>query len=156
MKNPNQLIPSMQWGWDVKQPDTIDRILEGIADGKRLKNLCHINNWPYMAVYNWIKEDPALQQKFAGALEACGLDLAQEGMEIVDEAKNAEFAHHVTAAKIRADYRFRMASRINRNQFGETPAVNINAAAGSLISILSSLPPIRAPEEIDVTPDGEE
>jgi len=62
--------------------------------------------------------------------------------------------HHVSAAKVRIDTRMKLASRWNRQRYGDSPTVQINAQSGSLIAILAALPPVGAPEEIDVTQDA--
>ena len=147
------LWKSERWRQDIQDPLTAEQILDRTATGERLRTICKSKGWPYRIVYEWIKNDPDMQQRFVTALEACGLDWAQEGMEILDESATAEQPHHVTAANNRAKYRAQLAGKLDRQRFGEIPAFQINAQSGSIISILAALPPVKAPEEIDVTPE---
>lgn len=144
---------SLRWADDLeaKAQEVEDEIINRTADGDKLKSICKDRGWPFSIVWDWINDDARIAARFNAALSACGLNWAQEAIEIVDAVEFATEPHHVTAAKIRSDLRARMAGRLDRQRFGETPNLQINAQAGSLVSILSALPPVRAPEEIDVT-----
>ena len=144
------LWPSARWKTDQDDPLTIEVIVQRTADGERLKSICKSRGWPYHEVYDWIKDDEDKKRRFTNALEACGLDWAQETVELADEA-DPEIG--VQKAKLQIDTRFKMAKGLDRQRFGDVPALQINAQSGSIIAILASLPPVRAPEEIDVTPE---
>ena len=141
--------PSARWEAALKDPLTKDIIISRVADGETLKGVCKSRQWPYSMVAQWIVENPEIAQAYEGALALWGDALAQETIEIADNADPDMIQH----AKLRVDTRTKLASRLNRNRYGETPQVQINAQSGSLIAILSALPPLRAPEEIDVTPE---
>ncbi len=94
------LWPSARWQIDMVDPAKIDMILDRTAAGERLRKICKDCGWPYRTVYEWIKDDTEMQKRFVTALEACGLDWAQEGIEILDDSATAEQPHHVTAANV--------------------------------------------------------
>ena len=144
------LWPTARWKEDQDDPITIEVIIHRTADGERLKSICKSRGWPYTAVYEWIKDDEDRKRRFSNALEACGLDWAQETVELADDA-DPEMG--IPKAKLQIDTRLKMAKGLDRQRFGDVPALQINAQSGSIISILASLPPVRAPEEIDVTPE---
>lgn len=128
--------------------DALEVIVHGVASGKTLKAICKEKGWPKSIVSKWIAEDQERKAQYDSALSLWADELAQDTVEIADDDK-AE----VGRSKLRVDTRMRLASRWDRARYGENPNVNITAQAGSLISILSSLPPVKAPEEIEVKDD---
>ncbi len=146
----------MNWQRDENDYTAQEYIIERIAEGDTLRQICKQKQWPYSAVARKIASEPEFNTSYEAALAIHADDIAQDTLEISDETKEATDGTQVSSAKLRVDTRLKLASRWNRQRYGEIPSVNINAQAGSLISILSSLPPLTAPEEheeeIDITP----
>lgn len=145
--------------WDKAQKDlnTLDNITRRIANGDTLREICDSSKWPYDGVCKWIAETKGGARAYSEALSMWADTLAQETIGIADGIKNETVQAKVSAAKVRIDTRLKIASRLNRDRYGEAPTVTVNAQSGSLVSILSALPPPGAPEEeprpaIDVTP----
>ena len=149
------LTLSEQWAIDVADPLTMDVITQRLSDGESLKEICRSRGWPKSFVWKWINNDPELKNAYDGALQAWADQMAQEAIQISDDADPETGVPH---AKLRVDTRLKIAAKWDRQRYGETPNVQINAQSGSLVAILSSLPALRAPEEdaplsaIDVTP----
>ena len=82
--------------------------------------------------------------------------MAQESLGIADDSKSATDGTQVSSAKLRVDTRMKLASRWHRARYGDQPNVQITAQTGSLISILSGLPPVAAPQEKVIEQEPEE
>ena len=108
----------------------------------------------FRSVWKWINDDPALLNAYNAALQSWADELAQDTIQIADGASPED----VALARLQIDTRLKVAAKWDRQRYGEAPQVNITAQSGSLVSILSALPALRAPEEeaqavtIDVTP----
>ncbi len=139
------LWPSARWEVAVCDPETQNTIMEAVAEGTPLRAICKANKWPYSYVARWIAENPEVNACYEAALAIWGDSLAQETPGIADDAEPSTVAH----AKLRVDTRLKLASRWNRQRYGETPQIQINAASGSLVAILSALPPLPPAEPID-------
>lgn len=155
-KNADGLWPSARWQEARDDPLTPDVIVQRVANGETLKEICVSRGWPYSLVAQWVVETAGMAGMYEQALALAGDALAAETVAISDDAAGCVNPHDVTAAKLRIDTRLKLASRWNRARYGETPNVQINASSGSLISILAALPPMLGTEpernEIDVTP----
>jgi hypothetical protein len=145
------------WQWEIDKGsyETVDYIIEHIAEGESLRKICKDKGWRKSFVARWIAENPEINAQYEAALGLWADSLAQETIEISDDTQTATDGTQVSSATLRVNTRLKLASRWNRQRYGETPSLQINAQAGSLISILQSLPPVLAPEEHieqDVTP----
>jgi len=137
----------LQWERDKGSDETLEFICERIAEGEKMRSICKRKGWPYSYVAKWIAVTPEATAAYQAALELWADDLAQHTLDIADESKDAKDGVGVSSAKLRVDTRMKLASRWHKARYGETPGVVLNAQSGSLIAILSSLPPLTAPEE---------
>ena len=141
--------------WKRDEHGAMELICRRISDGMSLRRICRARGWPKSIVSKWIAEDQGRRERYDAALSEWADDIAQETLAISDEVKDETEPQKITAAKLRIDTRLRLAGRWDRRRYGENYGnVQINAQAGSLVSILSSLPPLGAPEEIELNPDA--
>ncbi len=96
-----------------------EKILSRYADGETLSKICNCKNMPRRnTVYRWRQSYPEFGEAYLLA-EAEHTDaLIDEAGEIVDREVNPQLA------KVRADHRKWLASRLNRSKYGDKLEVN--------------------------------
>jgi hypothetical protein len=109
--------------------DFIPRILEWIADGKTLREFCRQEGNPsYGTVYDWMEEDKDFASRFARARESGEDQIAQECLEIADNAKNDWMEtkygpqlnqEHVQRSKLRVETRLKLLAKWNPKKYGD-------------------------------------
>lgn len=127
-----------------------------VADGETVQEFCASKSIAYSLVAKHIAQTPLLKSQYDTALQLRGDALAQETIEIVDDA-NAET---VSVAKLRAETRFRMAGKLDRERYGERerPAVSVNISLGDVTREIRELESrlgigLAAPLTIEQLPD---
>lgn len=98
------------------------------------KEICEAMGLPYSATMRHIKGTPPLFAEYRSALETWVEALAHETVTIADGVQGTDEAAQVAAAKLRCDTRFRLASKLYREMFGEDvkPALNVNISLGDV------------------------
>ena len=132
----------------VADPNTMSVIVQRITDAdepETLKDIARSWKVPLGKLAEWLTEDRDRAEQYANALRIAAEQHALETIAIVDAATPDD----VAVAKLRADTRFKLASKLARDKFGEMNEVRVSGAV-SLISVLSSLPRGNV---IDVTPE---
>lgn len=70
-------------------PELADEICERIASGETLRAICRDDHMPtYRSVYRWRESDQEFSTRFALAREVGGDVIAEETIEIADDASN--------------------------------------------------------------------
>lgn len=103
----------------VRDPQTPLVIVQRLMGGESLKDLSRAWRVPYGRLLGWVAANGELSEQCKRARELAGIELRLEGLEIVDEADGAETSEVVAAAKLRAEYRERLARDLNRPLFGK-------------------------------------
>lgn len=108
--------------------------MQRVSEGETPKDVCEAMGLPYSATMRHVKATPALHAEYRSALETWVESLAHETVEIADGIEGTEEASHVAAAKLRCDTRFRLASKLYREMFGEDvkPNVAVNISLGDV------------------------
>jgi len=92
-------------------PELGDAICAGIASAKSLDSICKEEGMPgSRTVYTWRRENDEFQQNYARAREDQGDKLAEDVLEICDQAE----PETVQVDKLRVDTRKWLASKFNR------------------------------------------
>ncbi len=98
-----------------------EEILSRYADGETLSDICKDKNMPKRnTVYRWRSDYPDFGEAYTLALEQHVDALVDEAGQIVDTELNPQLA------KVRADHRRWLASRLNRNKYGDKIEINQN------------------------------
>lgn len=122
-----------------RTPEIVDEILERIGKGEPLRQItrdAHLPSWH--AFYDWMDGDPELASRFARARERGEEAIAQECMEIADNATNDWMAsqtgdgaelykvngEHVQRSKLRIWTRMELLKKWNPRKWGEKVDVN--------------------------------
>ncbi len=96
-----------------------EEILSRYADGETLSKICKDDDMPKRnTVYRWRLSYPDFGKAYLDALEQHIDALVDEAGQIVDTELNPQ------RAKVRADHRRWLASRLNRNKYGDKIELN--------------------------------
>lgn len=128
-----------------------------VADGETVQEFCASKSIAYSVVAKHIAQTPLLKAQYDTALQLRGDALAQETIEIVDGAT----PETVSVAKLKAETRFRMAGKLDRERYGERdrPAVSVNISLGDVSREIRELESrlgigLQAPITIEQLPDS--
>jgi hypothetical protein len=119
--------------WKLCEADQVV-FMQRVAEGETPKAICEAMGLPRSYVLGYVKSTPVLCAQYRAALETWVESLAHETVKIADDVEGAEEASEVAAAKLRCDTRFRLASKLYREMFGEDvkPTVSVNISLGDV------------------------
>jgi hypothetical protein len=120
-------------------------VVQRIAEGETLVEICRSLELPYSLVAQWIVEDAERVRQYDGALALWADAEAQRCIAVADGATPED----VAVAKLRISTRLSLAGKWDRRRYGEHTKVEHSGTVTSLIQVLASLP---GPHERDVTP----
>jgi hypothetical protein len=110
-----------RWERDRGDPATVSVIVQRVADGERLKQICRSRGWPYSLVAQWVAETDSVAKAYEQALRLAADELAQETVAIADGAD----PETVGVAKLRVDARQKLAGKLYRERYGEQVQHNV-------------------------------
>lgn len=112
-----------------------DRIVEWISEGKTLREFCRQPGTPnFSTVYDWMKKDSEFAQRFACARESGEDQIAQECLDIADDASNDWMqrldkdgtpigwqlnGEHVQRSRLRIETRLKLLAKWNPKKYGD-------------------------------------
>ena len=109
--------------------ETAARMCEQLANGIPLREICRQDGMPpWQTVYSWMERDASLVQAIARAREIGYDALAEECLNIADDASNdyVETEHgprlnaeHVQRSKLRIETRLKLLAKWNPKKYGE-------------------------------------
>lgn len=153
----------------LRTPAMIDEICSGLREGITLRQICSRKHLPNrQTILNWRDSDPELARQLADA-RARGCDaLAEECIEIADNASNDYLeretsegrldktlnAEHVQRSRLRIDTRLKIAAVWNRAEYGEKRDVNVSGSLTLEALVLSAIglaEPAKS-EPLNITP----
>lgn len=146
-----------RWERDSVDPATVSIIVQRVAEGERLKQICRSRGWPYALVAQWVCGDEEVSKRYEQALRLAADEMAQETVAIADDADPEMVAH----AKHRTDVRLKLAGKLYRDRYGEqvTVAHTLDPFSEMLRAVsnrrLAKMRELQAPvagTEKDVTP----
>ena len=105
----------------VVEPDLGDAVLNAIAAGEQLVNICKATGLGKAALLKWLEETPERSEAFARARASAAHALATEAIEIADEA-DEENPVSIQKAKLRTQVRQWTAERWNKRDYGAAKA----------------------------------
>jgi hypothetical protein len=136
------------------------RILEGLRDGRVMRELCGIGDMPdRVTIYAWMAADPAFKADVARAREEGADALVENALAIADEV--APVSGDVAKARLRADMRMKIAAAYQPGTYGNRSTVQINSAPpplsvsltpAQLVQLAQAVAPVLDGEAVDVTP----
>lgn len=130
---PKELVPQ----------DKANEIVEWISNGKPLREFCRIEGNPaFRTVYDWLEKDEAFSARFARARESGEDVIAQECLEIADDARNDWMetkqgkvldSEHVQRSRLRIDTRLKLLSKWNPKKYGDKVQSEVSGPNGAPI-----------------------
>jgi hypothetical protein len=133
-----------------------------LAEGETPKEICKQQRLPYSMFMDYVKANPELKARYASALETWVESLAHETVAIADGVAGETEGASVSAAKLRVETRFKLASKLYREMFGEDmkPAVAVNISLGDVAREIRELEErlgigMKVSEALPVVVEGE-
>lgn len=136
-----------------KTPQIVDEIMESIADGVPLREICRRDGMPnWRTVYDWLEADEELAARFARAREI-GFDaIAEETLEIADDGTNDWVerkrqdgsvdtvldGEHVQRSKLRIETRLKLLAKWSPKKYGDKQQVEVGNKDGEALEIKST------------------
>jgi len=99
-------------------PEQADSICAWIAQGRSAKSWCRHTGKDMLTVYRWMREHGDFRTRYARAHEDRADSLADELVDIADEAAQGTM-EEIAAAKLRIDTRKWIASKLRPGRWGE-------------------------------------
>ena len=124
-----------RWERDREAPETAQVVLQRVAEGEPLKDVCKSRGWPYALVAQWLHGDEELLARYDAALQMWVDGLAMETIPISDNADPAEVAK--AAEKVKA--RQWAAEKLYRAKYGQTLKVERSPASAAVDGALLGL-----------------
>ena len=112
----SKLVAFEQWRSGLGEQSAF---MQRVAEGEPPREICAKQGLPYSMLMRHVKATPGLYAEYKAALETWVEALAHETVALADGVKGAEEAATVAAAKLAVDTRFRLASKLYREMFGE-------------------------------------
>ena len=117
----------------IRTPELEAEILRRIAEGESLRKVCRDEGMPNReSVRTWLDADPEFAGRYARAVSERTDVLAEECLEIADDAKSGDAAA-VAAARLRVDTRKWFASKLAPRKYGDRSAVELSGPEGGPI-----------------------
>lgn len=127
---------------DEKGEDAVQlAVIADTIEGMSPKQIAEKLGVRYSLLWTWLNEDEERFTAYQAALKGYADDLAHETRSIADNP-----SENSAADKLRIETRLKLASRWDRQRYGEQTNVQVGGSV-SLISLLASLP--RGNEPID-------
>lgn len=139
----------------LRTQELADLLIEGVSEGIPLRELCRRHGIGKSMVYQWRKDDPDFDGRFARAREE-GFDaIAEEALEIADdgtndwEKRNRDDGttedvlnhEHVQRSKLRIETRLKLLAKWDPKRYGDL--VKLGNADGSNIDAAAALQAAR-------------
>lgn len=137
-----------------RNPEVIERIVDGLSVGTPLRELCRQEGMPnWRTVYAWIAADAELAAQIAQARDL-GFDaIAEEALAIADDASNDYMtrrtktgaeekvldAEHVQRSKLRIETRLKLLAKWSPRKYGEKVGLEHSGPDGAPIEISSTV-----------------
>lgn len=120
-------------GETLRTPALVDAIVDGISHGITLRELCRTHGIGKTTVYSWINGDPELAGRIARARELGFDEIAEETLEIADDARNDWVkrqrqdgsvdevidTEHVQRSKLRIETRLKLLAKWDPKRYGD-------------------------------------
>jgi hypothetical protein len=108
--------------------DDKDLLLEYIAAGMSNRKACHEMRIETSTFYLALHREPEFMERYHAAKASAVEALVDDGEDAAERAELAESGAKVAGLKVRADYKFRMASRLAPQRWGEKASVHVTGA----------------------------
>ena len=108
--------PAMRFEAVVAEPGAMQEVVRLLTEGTTLRGVARLWKIPYGRLAAWICEDVERTASYEQALRIWVDSLAQETIDLADNAEETKVA--IAKARIQIDTRIRLAERLNRERYG--------------------------------------
>lgn len=117
-----------------KTPEVIEAIIEGVADGVPLREVCRREGMPnWRTVYDWLEADEDFSARFARAREL-GFDaIAEDILHNVDNVK--PIGEHIQRSKLQVETRLKLLAKWNPKKYGDRQTHEIGNKDGEAFKV---------------------
>src|SRR3954462_8484310 len=123
-----------------------DYIFDRLADGEMLYQIAEGFRVGRAALYRWILADPSREARYKQCPEFSASTFAEQAVTIAHDESRATEEQAVQRDKLRIDTRRWIASRWDRNGYGEQRGAAVNISLGTLhIDALRAAAPLPEP-----------
>jgi hypothetical protein len=142
----------MATGRPSKHTPEVERaILDGLAEGKALRDVCQsIPNGPSaVTVRAWVAADPEFQAAYARSRAAGAAVHAEAVVSIADGVTDGTM-EQINAARLRIDARKWYAAKVAPREYGDRSALEVSGPDGGAVRVESLVDLVR----LAAKPDG--
>lgn len=117
--------------------EIVDEIMNGIADGTPLREICRREGMPnWRTVYDWLEADEEMAARFARAREI-GFDaIAEDILSNVDNVK--AISEHIQRSKLQVETRLKLLAKWNPKKYGDKQQVEVGNKDGETLKVEST------------------
>jgi hypothetical protein len=121
----------------VKDPANVEgffRLMEGTDGGEalRFRDACMAQKVPYTLMHAHMNATPELRARYDAVLSALADQAMHESVVIADEVEGEENAAVVSAAKLRAEIRHKVAAKWDQERYGEKSGPDSGARSAAV------------------------
>jgi hypothetical protein len=137
-----------------RTPEIIEEIIDGVANGVPLREVCRRDGMPnWRTVYDWLEADEEFAARFARAREV-GFDaIAEETLDIADDGTNdwverkrqdgsieeVVNSEHIQRSKLRIETRLKLLAKWNPKKYGDKQTVDVGNKEGETLRVDSNV-----------------
>lgn len=137
-----------------RTPEIIEEIIDGVANGVPLREVCRRDGMPnWRTVYDWLEADEEFAARFARAREV-GFDaIAEETLDIADDGTNdwverkrqdgsieeVVNSEHIQRSKLRIETRLKLLAKWNPKKYGDKQTVDVGNKEGETLKVDSNV-----------------
>lgn len=129
-----------QWKEEAANVDGFFKLMEGTATvpGKRFRDACVVLKMPYTLMHAFVLGDEKLRARYDAVLAAKADDMMHESLKIARGVRKTNIPARVSAAKLEVETMHAVASKWDRDRYGETLRVEKAVTIGVDAALLGT------------------
>jgi len=128
----DHLGPAQRFELVVADPQTMDIVCQRVIDGESLKQIAKAWAVPPLRFTAWVGDDRGRLLAYDGALKIRADELVHEAYQVAHDCGGQK---DVPAAKLQVDTNLKIASKWDKERYGNVETHNINSRVAVLISV---------------------
>ena len=129
---PDHLGPAQRFELVAAAPNTMDIVCQRVIDGESLKQIAKAWAVPPLRFTAWVGDDRGRLLAYDGALKIRADELVHEAYQVAHDCGGQK---DVPAAKLQVDTNLKIASKWDKERYGNVETHNINSRVAVLISV---------------------
>ena len=121
--------------------ELVAQICVHVVDGKSLRAIAALDDMPALrTIMDWLERHAEFAQRYARAKEAQADLMAEDIIDLSDEAMNALTSEQAQAYRLRVDARKWVAAKLKPKKYGDRTAHEHSGPDGAPITVITSIP----------------